>query len=203
MDHHHQQQQDHAMRIIGGEARGRRIEAPQGRATRPTTDRVRESIFSILQSVLDGLEGIRVLDLYAGCGALGLEALSRGAASAVFVDNDSACQRAIKRNAGRLGYDERCVVLHTRVEPALDLLSRKGQLFELVLADPPYAQQPTPLLERVARAGLISSGGVLVLEHGRHQHAVVDPEQISAVGLDLYTSRRYGDTMLSLFTAKA
>jgi 16S rRNA (guanine(966)-N(2))-methyltransferase RsmD len=191
------------MRIIGGEARGQRLEAPRGRATRPTTDRVRESMFSILRSVLGDLEGIHVLDLFAGCGALGLEALSRGAASAVFVDSDTACQRAIKRNAGRLGYVDRCVILRTRVRSALDLLSREGQLFELIVADPPYAQEPLPLLEQVAGAGLMSTGGVLVLEHGRHQHGVVVPEQISAVGLGLYTSRRYGDTMLSLFTAKA
>lgn len=190
------------MRIIGGEARGQRLEAPQGRTTRPTTDRVRESMFSILRSVLGDLKGIRVLDLYAGCGALGLEALSRGAASAVFVDSDTACQRAIKRNAGRLGYDDRSVVLRTRVGSALDLLSRKDQVFELIVADPPYAEEPLPLLERVAGSGLLSPGGVLVLEHGRHQHGVVDPEQISAAGLDLHTSRRYGDTMLSFFTVK-
>jgi 16S rRNA (guanine966-N2)-methyltransferase len=190
------------MRIIGGEARGQRLEVPRGRTTRPTTERVRESIFSILGSTLGDLEGIRVLDLYAGCGALGLEALSRGAASVVFVDSDTACQRAIKRNAERLGYDDRCVILRARVPSAFNLLSRKGQIFELIVADPPYAQAPTPLLERLAGSGLLSPDGVLVLEHGRHQHDPVDPQRTLAAGLELRTTRRYGDTLLSLFARK-
>lgn len=144
------------------------------------------------------LEDAAVLDLYAGSGALGLEALSRGAASAVFVDVAGASQRVIQKNAERLRYaDGRSEVLRMKVAPALTLLEGRCAAFRLVLADPPYADDPAPLVQRLAASTLLSPGGVLTLEHGRREQ----PEPPVAPGLTLETSRTYGETVLSIYTA--
>ncbi|WP_374727391.1 16S rRNA (guanine(966)-N(2))-methyltransferase RsmD [Haloactinomyces albus] len=122
------------MRIVAGSAGGRRIEVPP-RGTRPTRERVRESLFSALESALD-LSGLRVLDLYAGSGALGLEALSRGAAQATFVESDRRAARLLRRNAEKLG------LRHVRIEQttvAAALAARPREPYDLVLIDPPYA----------------------------------------------------------------
>jgi len=184
------------MRIIGGAARGRTIQAPPGQRTRPTTDRVRESLFAIIESGWGALEGAAVLDLYAGSGALGLEALSRGAARATFVDVATACERAIKANAERLQFAARVSLLKLRVTPALRLLAQQGESFGLILADPPYAEDPLPLLEQLAGSGLLAPGGLLTLEHGRRELPAPPP----TVGqLALQSSRIYGDTALTFY----
>src|ERR1051326_412360 len=122
------------MRIIAGDWRGRPIEAPPGRATRPTADRVRETLFSMLASRLGSFEDLRVADLFAGSGALGLEALSRGAATATFVESDAKAVAVIKRNASKLGAIDRVRVV------AGSALSLPGsEPFDLLFADPPYA----------------------------------------------------------------
>ena len=118
------------MRVVAGAYRGRRIEAPQGRATRPTSDRVREALFSILGPI----EGVRVLDLFAGSGALGIEALSRGAADAVFVDSDARAVAAVRRNLAALGADAE---VYRR--DAFAWLGAASGAFDLVFADPPYS----------------------------------------------------------------
>src|SRR3982750_60332 len=134
------------MRIIAGTWRGRAIEAPPGRETRPTADRVRETLFSMLLSRLGSFEELRVADLYAGSGALGLEALSRGAASATFVERDVKAQAAIKRNAGKLGAD-------VRVLGSSGLALPRSDPFDLIFADPPYAAGAgTAVVEAVAKA---------------------------------------------------
>ena len=122
------------MRIIAGRFRGRPLQAPLGQATRPTADRVREALFSMLASRLGSFEGLRVADLYAGSGALGLEAISRGAAHATFVEKDPKAQAAIKANAAKLGITEQ---VRTVGGSALSLPRSDG--FDLVFADPPYA----------------------------------------------------------------
>jgi 16S rRNA (guanine(966)-N(2))-methyltransferase RsmD len=139
------------MRIISGEARGRRLRAPRGAATRPTADRVREALFNILGSAA----GLCVLDLFAGTGALALEALSRGAAHAVLVDYAEAAARVIQANLAPLGYQDRARVLRLDVARALRLLERQGARFDLVFVDPPYRDSADPLrvadlLERLA-----------------------------------------------------
>src|SRR5215213_7421990 len=122
------------MRIIAGEWRGRPLIAPPGKATRPTADRVRETLFSMLVSRLGLFEDLRVADLFAGSGALGFEALSRGAAEATFVENDPAAAAAIRTNAEELGASGRVAIL---VRSAL-MLPKSGP-FDLVFTDPPYA----------------------------------------------------------------
>src|SRR3954470_3957513 len=122
------------MRIIAGQWRGRVIDAPSGGATRPTSDRGRETLFSMLASRLGNFEDLRVADLFAGSGALGFEALSRGAASATFVENSASVAAVIKRNAGKLGVEDR-----VRVLGGSALALARSDPFDLILADPPYA----------------------------------------------------------------
>jgi 16S rRNA (guanine966-N2)-methyltransferase len=144
------------MRVVGGTARGRTLVAPAGRRTRPTADRVREAVFNALWS-RGALDGARVVDLYAGSGALGIEALSRGAVHATFVDSDRAARAAIARNLDACGFTDRADVVAVPVERFLDLLARP---FDLAFCDPPYAfdgwagvlaSRPAPLV--VAEAG--------------------------------------------------
>ena len=151
------------MRIIAGEWRGRRLVAPHGLDTRPTADRTRETLFSMLVSRLGSLEGLRVADLYAGSGALAFEALSRGAASAVLVENDRAAIQAIEANARTLGAASRIAV---RAMSAARLPREAG--FDLVLADPPYADASgTAVAAAVAEAGWLLAGGWLAIETSR------------------------------------
>ena len=123
------------MRIIAGEARGRQIIAPEGRNTRPTLDRVRENIFNMLQA---DVPGSRVLDLFAGSGALSLEAISRGAESAILVDSDRKAHMVQKRNIETLRYTERTRVLLCDWKKAVRILQEEGQKFDLIFLDPPY-----------------------------------------------------------------
>lgn len=175
------------MRIIAGSHRGRRFRAPKGEHTRPTSDRAREALFSLV----GGLEGARVLDLFAGSGALGLEALSRGAASCTFVESDRAAARVIEENLADLGLTGGRVaradaVAHVRGAAAA------GRLFDLVLADPPYAGWSAlePVLgELVGR--ILAPDGLLVLETEERVEPVLP--------LDLVSSRRYGSARLTLF----
>ncbi len=124
------------MRIIAGEARGRRIEAPDGKNTRPTLDRVRENIFNILQN---DIAGRSVLDLFAGSGALSLEALSRGAACAVLVDHDFQANRIERKNVESLRMEDRATILRCDWQSAVQSLAGEGRRFGLIFLDPPYA----------------------------------------------------------------
>jgi 16S rRNA (guanine966-N2)-methyltransferase len=158
------------MRIIAGEWRGRAIEAPPGRSTRPTADRVRESLFSMLASRLGSFEDLRVADLFAGSGALGLEALSRGAAAATFIEAERDAAAAIRRNAGKLGASERVRII---VGSALAL--PRSEPFDLIFADPPYAAgSGTAVVRSIIDADWLASGGWLSVETERGQ--AVDPQ---------------------------
>lgn len=157
------------MRIIAGELRGRRLEAPPGRSTRPTSDRVREALFSMLASRLGGFDDLAVADLFAGSGALGFEALSREAASACFVDPDQAAQSAIRANAAALGVESRIELL---AGSAL-ALPQRGQ-FDLIFADPPYAPgSGSAVVGSVAESGWLAPGGWMAVETDRNEP--VDP----------------------------
>lgn len=179
------------MRIIGGSARGRTLKAPRGAATRPTSDRVREAVMSMLDS-RGALDGARVLDLYAGSGALSLEALSRGADRATCVDSAQACQRIIAENARLLGLADRCSVLPLDVERALPRLARQRERFDLIFADPPYAETSWELLANVP--ALLADGGLLLVEHGKR---LSPPPQLATLELSL--GRCYGDTAIALY----
>lgn len=156
------------MRIIAGEWRGRKLVAPQGQTTRPTADRTRETMFSMLNSRLGGFEGLRVADLYAGSGALGLEALSRGAAEAVFVESDRGAIKAIEANVASLGAKGASV----RAMSASALPASPG--FDLIFADPPYAAgSGTAAAAAVAKAGWLGHGGWMAVE--THKGEAVTP----------------------------
>lgn len=178
-------------RIIAGTAGGSVLLAPAGRQTRPTSDRVREALFSKLEH--DGLlDATRVLDLYAGSGALGLESLSRGARSAVLVENGQAAARTIRRNLAATGLREGLVVAD-RVERVL-ARPVPGAPFDLVLADPPYALAQDALTEvlRLLLAGqwLATHAAVVV------ERSVRTPEPDWPPGLEPYDDRRYGETRI-------
>ena len=184
------------MRITGGRWRSRALEAPRGIATRPTSDRVREALFSMLVS--DGLigddDGPRVLDLYAGTGALAFEALSRGASQAVLVEHGRDAVTTIRKNARALGAEDLLLLFDTKVERALPKIEGP---FGVVFLDPPYADVLTPAFTGIlARAAaLLAPGGALLLEHA----SCDAPPEIS--GLELDRSRRYGDTSLTIYRA--
>lgn len=151
------------MRIIAGEWRGRPINSPPGPATRPTADRVRETLFSMLVSRLGSFDELRVADLFAGSGALGLEALSRGAQSAVFVESDPKAASVIRRNADRLGAD---IQLLTGSALALP----RAEPFDLIFADPPYSTgSGSAVVAAVARAAWLASGGWMSVETSRDE----------------------------------
>ena len=149
------------MRIIAGEARGRQIIAPEGRNTRPTLDRVRENIFNMLQAEVPGS---RVLDLFAGSGALSLEAISRGAESAVMVDSDRKAHMVQKRNIETLRYTEKTRVLLYDWKRAVRILQEEGQIFDLVFLDPPYCM--TDLRDVFASLiPITDADALIVMEH--------------------------------------
>ncbi len=181
------------MRVIAGRLRGRALQAPAGDATRPTGARVKEALFSILGDVTDA----RVLDLYAGSGALGIEALSRGAARAVFVEAARPALACLRENLTKLGLDGAATVLPVRVEAALTQLRKHGP-FELVVCDPPWRDVTTARreLEALASAGLFAAGARIVLEH-----AAKDPPQApeGVTLLQVCDERRWGDTAVTLF----
>jgi len=175
------------VRIIAGEWRGRPIEAPPGAATRPTADRVRETLFSMLTSRLGSFEELKVADLFAGSGALGLEALSRGAASATFVESDSSAASAIRRNAAKLGATDRVRILGGSALKLPD-----SEPFDLVFADPPYAPgSGTAAVRALIDAAWLAPGAWLSVETSRSDN--VDP-----LGLTLEATRDVGRARLTL-----
>jgi 16S rRNA (guanine(966)-N(2))-methyltransferase RsmD len=177
-----------AVRIIAGSRKGHRIVAPKGVATRPTGDRVREAAFNLIGPVDDGV----VLDLYSGSGAMGLEALSRGARRAVFVESERTACRAIEANLEKLRLTG-AVVLCQDAFAALGQERRAGRSYDLVLVDPPYGDWPA-LEQRLADAlpPVLAEDGLLVVETDSR----TEPE----LPLDLVTSRRYGSARLTVFT---
>ncbi len=173
---------EEVLRIIAGTARGRRLETPEGRDTRPTLDRVRENLFNMLQG---RLMDARVLDLFAGSGALALEALSRGASFAVLADwNREAC-RVEERNIGNLGFSDRTKVIHSSWDRTIRLLQEEGERFDLIFLDPPYAL--TDLREMTERLKPLMPGdGWIVLEHQ------AKAEILAAEGLATVKERTWG-----------
>lgn len=186
------------MRIVGGQWRGRPIESPRGReVSRPTTDRVREAIASMLESALaEGIEGARVLDAFAGSGALGLEMLSRGAGHATFFDADRGASALVKRNLSKVGCaSERCAVACADVL----LAARRGRVpggpFDAVLIDPPYAWGTRPAIELVAsltERRLLAPGAIILFERTAATPALV------LEGFEGLKEKRYGQTCIDV-----
>jgi 16S rRNA (guanine966-N2)-methyltransferase len=176
-------------RIVGGEAGGRRLAVPPGERTRPTSDRAREALFATLSGLVD-LDGARVLDLYAGSGAVGLEAVSRGAAHALLVDADARAAAVARDNARTLGLQDRVTVRRDRVER---VLAGDPEPHDLVFADPPYALGDDELgavLLRLA-GGWLAPGAVLAVERSSRGSGPRWPDRVEAL-----KRRRYGEGTL-------
>ena len=183
------------MRVISGSARGRKLIAPQGVRVRPTADRVKEALFSIILSREGSLAGRRILDLCAGTGALGIEALSRGAVEAVFVDNHQESAGVITRNLGTAGFAGKGRVLVREVLSALRELEVKGERFDLVFLDPPYGTGLTEkILSGLAGSRVLTDGALVVAE-------ITSGEELASTFgvLQECDRRRYGDTAVAFF----
>jgi 16S rRNA (guanine(966)-N(2))-methyltransferase RsmD len=180
--------------VIAGLFKGRRLVTPRGRLTRPTADHVR---LAMMDALMPWLPGARVLDLYAGAGGIGLEALSRGAAHATFVERDAQALRALRANIAALRVAARCRVRREDARRALDELGASGERFTVIVLDPPYGAPADPILDRIARAGLVDEAGVVVLQH----FSKVAPR--AAHGrLATWRTRRFGETTLTFFRAE-
>ena len=178
------------MRVIAGSARGRRLKGGAERGLRPTSDLVRGAIFDMLQAIPVDLS--RVLDLYAGTGALGIEALSRGAGWCDFVERDSRFCRLIRENLTLVGFIEKAAVYCLPAERALTKLSGE---YSLILADPPYQDENAgEVLQRLASSSLVTPETVILFEHSKRK-----PPPPALGGLPLATSRRHGDTTISIY----
>jgi 16S rRNA (guanine(966)-N(2))-methyltransferase RsmD len=178
------------MRIISGSLRGRRLQAPAGGVVRPTPDRVRESVFNILGQRLDEMT---FADLYAGSGAMGLEAASRGARRVVLVEHDPEACEVIRRNVASLGCQDRVALVCRSVDLALDEIQGRGEVFDVLFADPPYSEPPGTLDDLVARldgTSLIDPGGCVVLQTRRGRSVAVPP------GFCARRTRHYGITSI-------
>ncbi len=183
------------MRVVAGRLRGRALKAPPGDRTRPTGARVKEALFSILADV----QGLSVLDLYAGSGALGIEALSRGAVRAVFVEEARPALACLRENLISLGLSSEAQVIASRVQVAHSVLSRHGP-YDLVLCDPPWRDFQSALveLETLARSGLIAPEGRIALEH-----SAKDPLALPSTStLLIHDTRTWGDTAITFLTTE-
>lgn len=189
------------MRIIAGEHRGRTLRAPKGEGTRPTTDRVRESLMSAIASARGGFDGAVVLDAFAGSGALGFEALSRGAAWACLAERDGAALRVVRGNAEALGYGaDRLRVAAGDVLGKRLPLPPAGSGYDLVFLDPPYAlpaEEALGLLDRAAAEGALAPGALASYEHSAAASAAVDA-WLAAAPFRLRSRRSFRDTVIDV-----
>jgi len=177
------------MRIIAGEWRRRQLRAPAGDATRPSADRTRETLFAMLASRIGAFEGLTVADLFAGSGALGLEALSRGAAQCLFVEQDDAALRVLRDNIAALRAGQQCTVQAGSVLT----LARTAKPYDLLLLDPPYGTNAGAVaLDRLTRLGWIGPASWVALETGRS-------DEVDVRALRLEAERKVGAARLSLF----
>jgi 16S rRNA (guanine(966)-N(2))-methyltransferase RsmD len=183
------------VRVIAGALGGRRLWAPRGRVTRPSSDRVRESLFMSLEPLAE----LVVVDLFSGSGALGIEALSRGAARAVFVDEDRQARVALSRNLDELGLKERATVRTLRLPQGLGRLAAELAAADLVLADPPYGGGiARATLAALGEAGRLGPATRVVVEHHRRDAL---PERAGVLALE--RARRIGETVVSVYRASA
>jgi 16S rRNA (guanine966-N2)-methyltransferase len=179
------------LRVISGNLRGKRLFSPKGQELRPTSDRVKEAIFNILQ---DQFQGQNVLDLFAGTGALGIECLSRGASKAVFVDESPRSLSALRRNIEECRLKDKTEVLGRKVLPALKILEVRGETFGLVFLDPPYDKgEARRVLEVLSRSSILTPGALVVAEHSLSEG--ID----SIPSLPRVDRRKYGRTLVSFF----
>lgn len=186
-----------SFRILGGAFRGRPLHAPKGKETRPTSGQLREALFNICRN---HIEGAHFLDLFAGSGAVGCEALSRGAASALFVDSNRSALESIKRNISALGVTEKASTLMGSFEKILPLLLRRNMRFDCIYADPPYELAPKLLPQLLALCEpLLKKGGSLFFEESSQKRTEILPE---IEGLTLLSQREMGAARLLQYRRK-
>jgi 16S rRNA (guanine(966)-N(2))-methyltransferase RsmD len=183
------------VRVLAGVFKGRRLVTPRGLATRPTSDQVR---LALMDTLTPWLPEARVLDLFAGAGGVGLEALSRGAAHVTFVERDARAAAALSANAASLAVEGRVRLLRLDVARALDRLAREGERFDIVFLDPPYATEDTTDTVTRLGAGLVTAAGGLVIA----QHLTKRPPPSTAGVLTAFRTRRFGETTLTFFRAE-
>ena len=182
------------MRITGGVAKGQQLKLPKGRLVRPTTDRTREAVFSILTTLVSHWS--RALDLYAGIGALGIEALSRNTEWVDFVDQEPRCCAIIKQNLDDIGFSQKAHVYCCSVAKALTFL---GDKYDIVFMDPPYSDTSVgSMVAQLASSRLVTGESMVVVSHASRF-----PLQQSYNGLSLIKERRYGDTCISIYQKEA
>lgn len=187
------------MRIIAGEYRGRTIKAPKGDATRPTTDRVRESLMSTISSARGGFDNAVVLDVFAGSGALGLEALSRGAQTVTFYEKSAAAVRVLRENTAGLKLDTRQYAIYQA-----DVLKYPprfaGKAFDLVFLDPPYVFEVSAifnLLEVMATSGALAQDALISYEHAKTMNSASE-ERFNSLQWEIVSQKSYGDTSIDI-----
>jgi 16S rRNA (guanine(966)-N(2))-methyltransferase RsmD len=181
------------LRVTGGRLKGRRLTPFRGQRIRPTLSKVREALFDIVGAFVVGKD---VLDLFCGSGTLGIEALSRGALSAVFVDSNRDAVRVLKKNLEVCGLLECSEIVTASAEQGIRLVGKQGRQFDLVLADPPYGRSLIEkTLEEISKKGIVKEGGTVVIEHEAKEELAA-----RAGCLTLHDRRRYGQTGLSFFT---
>jgi len=179
------------LRVISGNLKGRRLFSVKGLSLRPTSDRVKEAIFDILQ---DCFQGQKVLDLFAGTGALGIEALSRGARRAFFVEGSARSRSALRKNIENCHLEEKAEVLGREVYAGINLLEARGESFELIFLDPPYGKGlARRTLESLSRSSIVAAGALIVAEHSPSELLEAIPP------LKKVDWRRYGSTQVSFF----
>jgi len=184
------------MRVLAGALKGQRLVTPKGRTTRPTADQVR---IACLDTLMPYLEAGPFLDLFAGAGGVGIEALSRGAPSAVFVERDRQAATALEENIVRLGLVDRARLLRQDVSRALLGLGREGRRFAVVFLDPPYASSDAvPALEEISRGDCLLPGALVVV-----QHSTKAPPPAAPGTLTRWKDRRFGETTLTFFRSGA
>lgn len=183
------------MRVIAGAARGRKLHPPAGNRVRPTADRVKEALFSALASRFGSFDALDVLDLFAGSGGLGIEALSRGAATALFVDNHQESIALIRKNLQLTGFENSATLTLMDAQKALNRFSDQGRVFDIILVDPPYAEKELSerILSLLASLKLLSANGVAVFETDSRF------ELSSHESFHLLSRKVYGDTAVSFF----
>ncbi len=179
------------MRVTGGIGRGRRLKAPAGSRVRPTSDKVKQALFNILGGKI---EGAAFLDLYAGAGGIGIEALSRGAERVVLVDASRDSLNAARGNIEQTGFGDRADAVLSKAE---SYLKKPSGPYDIVFLDPPYAEELLPLLELVGGAGVLNPDSIVIAEHFKKQ---ASPEK--AGKLSLVREARYGDTVLAFYALK-
>lgn len=183
------------MRIISGLAKGRKILSPEGMNTRPTLDRIKESIFNIIQGKVVGSKAI---DVFAGTGSLGLEAVSRGAEECYLIDKGESTFKFLKQNVENLGFKDKCKCLNMDSYAALRELGNKGMIFDLIFIDPPYLKDMIPpAVEIITEKGLLSEDGLIVAKIDTKEELYKGNEKI-----ELFDFRKYGNTTVCFYRFK-